>query len=151
MWTHITVSSFGPSHDKTNKVTVRPAKTQISLGIRPVWSVFAVPDQLGYPSSLIRVFAVRMRKAWVFSYPSAQRRLWSDWADLSLRWTHSHFVGFVIRRLICYIGRVVRLQLAETSIKEWTVWEFYYVNPWMEILNLHFSIDNIAFIFKSDR
>ena len=23
-------------HDKTNKVTVRPAKTQISLGIRPV-------------------------------------------------------------------------------------------------------------------
>ena len=27
-----------PRHDKTNKVTVRPAKTQISLGIRPVWS-----------------------------------------------------------------------------------------------------------------
>ena len=25
-----------PRHDKTNKVTVRPAKTQISLGIRPV-------------------------------------------------------------------------------------------------------------------
>ena len=25
-------------HDKNNKVTVRPAKTQISLGIRPVWS-----------------------------------------------------------------------------------------------------------------
>ena len=25
-------------HGKTNKVTVRPAKTQISLGIRPVWS-----------------------------------------------------------------------------------------------------------------
>ena len=27
-----------PRHDKTNKVRVRPAKTQISLGIRPVWS-----------------------------------------------------------------------------------------------------------------
>ena len=25
-----------PRHDKTNKVTVRPAKTQISLGIPPV-------------------------------------------------------------------------------------------------------------------
>ena len=25
-------------HDKTNKMSVRPAKTQISLGIRPVWS-----------------------------------------------------------------------------------------------------------------
>ena len=27
---------FEPRHDKTNKVSVRPAKTQISLGIRPV-------------------------------------------------------------------------------------------------------------------
>ena len=25
-------------YEKTNKMTVRPAKTQISLGIRPVWS-----------------------------------------------------------------------------------------------------------------
>ena len=33
---------YEPQHDKTNKVTVRPAKTQISLGIRPIWSVFAV-------------------------------------------------------------------------------------------------------------
>ena len=42
------------------------AKTEISLGICPVWSVFAV----------------RMKKAWVLSYPlSAQWRLWSDWAD----------------------------------------------------------------------
>ena len=28
-------SSYEPPHDKTNKMTVRPAKTQISLGIRP--------------------------------------------------------------------------------------------------------------------
>ena len=27
-----------PPHDKTNKMTVHPAKTQISLGILPVWS-----------------------------------------------------------------------------------------------------------------
>ena len=26
-----------PQHDKTNKVSVRPAKTQISLGVCPVW------------------------------------------------------------------------------------------------------------------
>ena len=31
-----------PLHDKTNKMTVRLAKTQISLGICPVLSVFAV-------------------------------------------------------------------------------------------------------------
>ena len=29
---------YEPQHDKTNKVTVHPAKTQISLGIHPVWS-----------------------------------------------------------------------------------------------------------------
>ena len=27
-----------PQHDKTNKMTMRLAKTQNSLGIRPVWS-----------------------------------------------------------------------------------------------------------------
>ena len=33
---HRFLCAFEPRHDKTNKVTVRPAKTQISLGIRPV-------------------------------------------------------------------------------------------------------------------
>ena len=47
-------------------------------------------DQPGHPPSLIGVFAVRMKNAWVLSYPlNAQQRLWSDWvdaqADLSLR------------------------------------------------------------------
>ena len=40
-----TLAQYGPPHDKTNKMTVRPAKTQISPGI--------------HPPSLIRVFAVR--------------------------------------------------------------------------------------------
>ena len=30
--------TFEPPHDKTNKMTVRPSKTQISLGIHPAWS-----------------------------------------------------------------------------------------------------------------
>ena len=89
VWSH--ARRYEPRHDKTNKVTMRPAKAQISLGIHPVWSVFAV----------------RMKKPCVLSYPlSAQRRLWSDWADwadaqadLSLRWAHSHFVDFVMSRL----------------------------------------------------
>ena len=29
---------YEPPHDKTNKMTVRPLKAQVSLGIRPVWS-----------------------------------------------------------------------------------------------------------------
>ena len=35
-WKTNVQSKFEPPHDKTNKMTVRPAKTQISLGIRPV-------------------------------------------------------------------------------------------------------------------
>ena len=54
-------------------------------------------DQPGHPPSLIRIFAVRMKKAWVLIYSlSTQRRLWSDWAgaqaDLSLRRAHTHFL-----------------------------------------------------------
>ena len=93
-----------PPHDKTNKMACAPREDS---------------DQPGHPSSLIGVFAVRMisqgnppvfavrmKKALVLSYPlSAQRRFWPDWADaqadLSLRWAHSHFVGFDMRRIIC--------------------------------------------------
>ena len=61
-------------------------------------------DLPGHPPTLIRVFVVCTKKAWVLSYPlSAQRRLCSDWADaqadLSLCCAHSHFVGFVMSRL----------------------------------------------------
>ena len=65
-------------------------------------------DQPWHPPSLMRVFSFRMKKAWVLSYPlSTQRRLWSDWADAqadpSLRWAHTHFVGFVMLRLtVCH-------------------------------------------------
>ena len=69
-------STYKLPHDKTNKMTCAPSKDS---------------DKPGHPPSLIRVFAVRMKKGWVLIYPlSAQRRLWSDWvdaqADLSLNW-----------------------------------------------------------------
>ena len=120
-------------HDKTNKVTVRPVKTQISLGICPVRS----------ESSL------SAWRAGVLSYPlSAQRRLWSDWADaqadLSLRWAHTHFVGFVMSQLKCAMSREnmssgicdqVRLKLAclaidacyeiHVHIKSWYIINIY--------------------------
>ena len=70
-----------PWHDKTNKVTVRPAKTQISLGIRPVWS----------ESSLSA-----WRKLGSLAAHWAHSEDWSDWvdaqADLSLHWPHSHLL-----------------------------------------------------------
>ena len=85
------LSIYEPPHDKTIKMVCAPGEDS---------------DKPWHPPSLIRVFAVRMKNAWFLSYPlSAQRRRWSDWADgpayLSLRWAHNHFVGFVMRRLIC--------------------------------------------------
>ena len=77
-------------YDKTNKMSVHQAKTQISLGIRPVWSESSMCAQ------------------WVAKDPSflhADREDWSDWADaqadLSLCWAHSQFVGFVVLWLKC--------------------------------------------------
>ena len=70
-----------PPHDKNNEMACAPSEDS---------------DQPGHTPSLTKVFAVRMKKAWVLCYPmSAERRLWSDCADaqadLSLRWTHRSF------------------------------------------------------------
>ena len=62
-----------------------PAKTQISLGIHPVWSVFAVRFMGSLGPKL---------------FSGGQGRLWSDWAkcpgwtDLSLRWADRSFCWF---------------------------------------------------------
>ena len=80
---------YEPRHNKTNKMAVPPAKTQISLDIRPVRS----------ESSLSA-----WRKLGPLATHWAHSEVWSDWvdsqADLSLRWVHTHFVGFVMSRLI---------------------------------------------------
>ena len=78
---------YEPPHDKTNKMTVRPAKAQISLGICPVRSESSLCAQ------------------WIAKDPSFLHADSEDsdqdaQADLSLRWAHTHFVGFVTRRLI---------------------------------------------------
>ena len=82
---HILRKNMTP-HDKTNKMTVRPAKTQLSLGIRPVWS----------ESSLC---AQWVAKDTSFLHADSEDSADAQ-ADLSLRWAHSHFVDFVMRWLI---------------------------------------------------
>ena len=68
---------------KPTKWYVRPAKTQISLSIRPVWS----------ESSLSA-----WRKLWSIATHWVHSEDWSDWADgqadLSLRWAHMPFCWF---------------------------------------------------------
>ena len=69
-----------PAHDKPTKWHVRPAKTQISLVIRPVWS-----------ESLLSAW----RKLGSLATNWAHSELWSDWADAqadqSLHWAHMPF------------------------------------------------------------
>ena len=97
------ITIFEPQHDKTNKVAVHPAKTQISLGICPVWSESSLSawrklgplatqwahsedsDQTGRMPRLIWVFAGCTVILLVLSW--------------GLRLAHSHFVGFVMRWL----------------------------------------------------
>ena len=72
-----------PPHDKPTKWHVRPVKTQISLGIRPVWS----------ESSLSA-----WRKLGSLATHWKHSEDWSDWADaqadLSLRWAYMTFCWF---------------------------------------------------------
>ena len=87
-----------PQHEKNNKMSVRPAKTQISLGIRPVWSESSLCAQ------------------WAAKDPSF---LHADSEDsdqtgrmhrlIRLCWAHTHFVGFVVHRLISLLS--VRLKI----------------------------------------
>ena len=76
------------AHDKTNKMSVRPVKTQISLSISPVWSESSLSTWRKLGSLAIH---------WVRSKDSDQtgqmpRLIW-DFAG------RSHFVGFDMRRL----------------------------------------------------
>ena len=82
---------FEPPHDKTNKMECVPSEDS---------------DQPGHPPSLIRVFAIRMKKAWVCSYPlSPSKDLDQTGRMPRLIWVFagcSHFVGFVMRWLKFY-------------------------------------------------
>ena len=73
------IIEFEPPYDKTNKMTVRPEKTQISVGI--------------HPPSLIRVFAVRMKK-----------KLGSLVTHSAHSEDSDHFVGFVWDGSFIFVG-----------------------------------------------
>ena len=81
--------NMSPLMTKPSKWSVHPAKTQISPGIRPVWSESSLSALRNSGSSATH---------W------AHNEDWSDWADaqadLSICWVHSHFVGNVMSRLM---------------------------------------------------
>ena len=91
VWT-ISIIIIEPLHDKTNKMTVPPAKTQISLGNCPVWSESSQSAQwVAKDSSVLHADSEDSdqtgmpRLIWVF----AERTC--------------YFVGFVMRRLVCLV------------------------------------------------
>ena len=119
LWVFITVTSafmvlncslhFNRLMTKPSKWHVRPAKTQISLDI-------------------CSDFAVRLKKAWVLSYPlSAQLRLirlGAAQANLSLRWAH------IILLVLSWGGSFQHctLKLSLHSHAEETAYDLWYLS-----------------------
>ena len=84
---------YEPAHDKTKKITCAPAKTQISLGIHPVWSQSLLctqwaakdprllhadgkdSDQTGQMTRLIWIFTGRTSFFW---FCRVQAQLWKS-------------------------------------------------------------------------
>ena len=88
------------------------------------WASSEDSDQPGHRPSLIRVFAVHLKKARILSYPlSAQQRLWSDWAnaqaDLSLRWAHMPFCWFCHDAAQMYLQILDKRQFSPSSFVLW--------------------------------
>ena len=85
-----TTKVIEPPHDKTNKIMGAQRR------LRSAWA-FAQSDQ----SSLCTQWVAKEAR-----FLHADSEDWSDCAnvqaDLSLCWAHIHFVGFVMRRLICF-------------------------------------------------
>ena len=85
---------------KQTKWLVRPEKTQIS----------------GHPPSLIRVFAVCMKKPRVFRYPlTARWRLWSDWTHRSFCWlcqAVAHFIFQIQTAMMIPPRRIPKMTMA---------------------------------------
>ena len=91
--------NMGQRMTKPIKWHVRQVKTQISLGFRPVWSVFA-KCWMGNSGSFMRTAMPRL--IWVF----AERTC--------------HFVGFVMRWLICEPVHSISYKTAQQLLR--SVW-----------------------------
>ena len=99
----LTLYNMSRSLIKLTKWHVRPAKTEISLSIRPVWSESSLFEwrKLGSWATL-----------WVHSKDSAQ----TGWMP-RLIWVFAghtcHFVGFIMRRLACILPplRIIHHQI----------------------------------------
>ena len=129
-----------PRHDKTNKATVRPAKTQISLSIRPVWSESSLcaqqvakdpsflradsedSDQTGQMPRLIWVFAGR-----TFHFVGFVTR----WLKKTFKMTSiiQYCLALFQSRMIT-LGAVALFILCAGMNLLWHIWQTQHLNRW---------------------
>ena len=97
-----------PPHDKATKWPERPVKTQISLGIHPVWSEFSLSE---------------WRKLGSLATHSPHSKDWSDWWMPRLIWVFAgrtgHFDGFVMRKLKWQWSGTCRNNIKWEIFKDW--------------------------------
>ena len=82
----VLLGSCEPPHDKTNKMSVRPAKTQISLCIRPVWSDSSLCAQ------------------WIAKDPSFLHEDPPGWSESSLGAHSFYWFCHVAAHVVCVIS-----------------------------------------------
>ena len=99
-------------HDKTNKMTWRPAKTQFSLGIRSVWLEPSLSAWRRLGSSLAT------HKAHGEDSDQIDQS-WSGWSESSLG--AGHYVGFVM--LWLHISLQLSVSFLQKIIKHFMVLE----------------------------
>ena len=137
-WSLSGLNWYGPPHEKTNKMTVCPANTQISLGIRPVWSESSLCAQ------------------WVVKDPSFLHAVSED-SDHTGRmprliWVFAgrtcHFVGFVMRRLIwLYSDERTRGTTKHSAIGS-TMCTFAWTCTWKCVKMLCKYLNNLYYVYK---
>ena len=106
---------FELQHDKTNKVACVPSKDS---------------DQPGHPPSLIRVIVVRMKKAWVLSYPlsASEDSDQSEW--MPMLWLILCLFSVLFCIVYCSANRL-QINLQRSNLKSGGFEKFFYHSEFM--------------------
>ena len=95
-------------------------------------------DQPRHPPSLIRVFAVRMKKHWDLSYPG-----WSVFAGRTC-----HFVGFVMQQLIKCDMHDMAIKVRKKDFGMGLFWHVQSLNSTLLYSEMHIiSLDHLSYLF----
>ena len=130
-------SQYEPPYDKTNKMACAPSEDS---------------DQRGHPPRLIRVFVVRMKKAWVLSNPfSAQQRPGGclGWSESSLG--AQSFCWFCREAAHIYPNKKnnIRTTALQLSVEKINMFDCAKSSPWdlstvVQLIKMAFAVCSIT-------